>query len=360
MNLARVIGWLLISCLAAPAADQTHLKSDERIVFYPTIAQRIRGKAAWRVKIRGCVFEPETRGILTAVLREALDLKDVEMTPEEEKVFNERARLFLVDHERGKNIFVRAGLKSLAVGESNADGRFSSEVRLADAETGGSPHIIFDAALRPGELRRFRGEAFKWEETGLSVISDIDDTIKITEVRNRQAMLRNTFLREFAPVPGMAELYQMLAGSHRAQFHFVSASPWQLYEPLADFVDAQAFPHGTFALKEFRWKDRTFLSFFASPEKYKLTVIEPLLRRFSQRRFILIGDSGERDPEIYAALAWKYPRQIARIYIRNVTNEPGHTERHANAFRRLPDDLWQVFTAPAELKPFDDTSATRY
>lgn len=225
MELPRAIGLLLISGVACLGDDQIHLKPDERIVFYPTIAQRIPGKASWRVEIRGCVFEPENRGVLLAALREALDLKDVEMTPSEEMVFNERARLFLADHERGKKLFVRVGLKSFAVGQSKADGRFSGEFRLADDEIRESPRITLDAALPPDESRTFRGEAFRLEEAGLSVISDIDDTIKITEVRDRHATLRNTFLREFAPVPGMAEFYQTLARSNRAQFHYVSASP---------------------------------------------------------------------------------------------------------------------------------------
>jgi len=359
MELPRAIGLLLVYCVACLGDDQIRLKPDETIVFYPTIAQRIPGEAEWRVEICGRVFEPEKRGVLLAALREALDLKDVEMTASEENIFNERARLFLADHERGKKMFVRVGGKSFAVGKSKADGGFSGEVRLADGEVRESLHISYDAALRGGDNRAFCGEAFKLEETGLSVISDIDDTIKITEVRDRRAALRNTFLREFAPVPGMAEFYQTLARSNRAQFQYISASPWQLYEPLAEFVNAHGFPHGTFALKEFRWKNRTFLSLFESPEKYKPTIVEPLLQQFPQRRFILIGDSGERDPEIYAALTRKHPAQIARIYIRDVTDEPASAGRYTKTFRGLPAELWQVFSTPSELKPFVDSSSTQ-
>jgi len=351
MNLSRVTGLLLFSCVAGWAVDQVHLKRDERIVFYPTIAQRMPGGPAWRVEIRGHVFELEKRGLLTAALREALELKDVEMTSSEEKIINERARLFLVDHERGKEIYVRFGLKSLAVGKSKEDGTFAGELRLTDSEAGGSPRITFEAALPWGKSRMFQGEAFKLDETGFSVVSDFDDTIKITEVQNRHAMLRNTFLREFVPVPGMAEFYQALARSNHAQFHYVSASPWQLYEPLSDFVNVHGFPRGTFALKEFRWKNRTFLSLSSSPEKYKPGVIEPLLKRFPQRRFILIGDSGERDPEIYAALARKFPRQIIRIYIRDVSAEPLTSARYQKLLAGLPADLLIVFCTPVELIP---------
>lgn len=356
MSVLRAIALLLISIVAGPADDYTRLKRDEDIVFYPTIAHRVPGETVWRMTVQGCVFEPEQRGLMTAALREALELKGVKMTPAEEKVFNERARLFLVDHERGKRIFVRVGSQAFAVGKSKRDGRFSREIRVGEADVRTSPSISFTAVLPSGERRRFHGEAFKLEKTGLSVISDIDDTIKITEVRDRHATLRNTFLREFVPVPGMAEFYQMLARSNHAQFHYISASPWQLYEPLAEFVNTRGFPHGTFTLKEFRWKNRTFFSLFTKPEKYKPTVIEPLLEQFPKRRFILIGDSGEHDPEIYAALARKFPQQIARIYVRDVTGEPAGSRRYQTTFRDLPDQLWQVFQTLAELRPFVDTS----
>ena len=96
-------------------------------------------------------------------------------------------------------------------------------------------------------------------------------------------------------------------------------------------------------------KNKTFLSLFADPEKYKRAVIEPLLKRFPNRRFILIGDSGERDPEIYAALARNYPRQIERIVIRDVTGEPRTAPRYEKIFRGLPPERWQIFISPPEL-----------
>lgn len=365
-SIATIACWLATSLIQAGATDNW-LKTDERIVFYPTVAQRIPGENAWRTEIHGCVFEPERRAWFTAALREALDLKNVELTPAEEKIFNERARLFLVDHERGKKVFVRFGNNIFAAGKSGADGRFTGKVTLRDTalerqaptrredrpetkHAGSEAVAPFKVVLPEGDSRVFSGEVFLLESEGLSVISDIDDTIKITEVRDRNATLRNTFLREFRPVPGMAELYQRLARERGTQFHYISASPWQLYEPLAKLVDEHGFPHGTFALKEFRWKSRKFLSLFAHPEKYKPGVIEPLLKQFPKRRFILIGDSGERDPEIYAALARKYPQQIERIYIRDVTNEPAESERHANAFGGLPAERWQIFREPTEIR----------
>lgn len=364
--LRAIVCGLVVSLAQANGAD-TRLKLDEQIVFFPTVAQRIPGENAWRAEIRGCVFEPEPRGWFTAALRETLDLKDVELTPAEEKMFTERARLFLVDHERGKKIFVRFGDQVFTVGKSGADGRFSGEVKLRDTalerraptrrddnpetkHAGSETGAPFTAVLSENDPRMFSGEVFLLENEGLSVISDIDDTIKITEVRDRNATLRNTFLREFQPALGMAEFYQRLARERGAQFYYISASPWQLYEPLQEFVGKQGFPRGTFELKEFRWKSRKFFSLFTDPVKYKTGVIEPLLTQFPKRRYILIGDSGEKDPEIYAALARKYPKQIERILIRDVTNEPAASERYTKAFAGIPIGRWQVFRGPTEIQ----------
>lgn len=337
---------------AAVAAESTRLKADEEIRFYPTWAQFVSERNVWRAEVRGCVFEPEKARVSVGALREALELKTGELSDAEEQVFNRRARLFLVDHERGKQVFIQLGTNRFHVGKSGADGRFAGliefradPVKPADAAAA----VPFIAVLSPGDTRRFGGQIFPLGEQGVSVMSDLDDTIKITQVRDRKATLQNTFLREFRPVPGMAEFYQTLARSNHAAFHYVSASPLQLFAPLNEFVISNGFPAGTLHLKPFRWKDRSFFSLFADPVKYKLSVIEPLLKQFPDRKFILVGDSGERDPEIYGELARRFPGRIVRIYIRDVTDETAAAPRYAQAFRSVPRAAWRIFRVPGEI-----------
>ena len=143
----------------------------------------------------------------------------------------------------------------------------------------------------------------------------------------------------------MAAVYQRWA-TEGAQFHYVTASPWQLYLPLAEFIRSNGFPAGTFHMKSFRAKDSTFLSLTKSPERYKPPVIEELFRQFPNRRFVLVGDSGEKDPEIYGALARKHSKQVVQILIRDVTDEPQAAPRYRKAFRELPEGLWQIFQKP--------------
>lgn len=107
---------------------------------------------------------------------------------------------------------------------------------------GGSPRLFTPAAA----------ELLLIPPTGLSIISDIDDTVKLSDVLNKRELLRNTFLREFVPVDGMAALYQHWEQQHDAVFHYVSASPWQLQPELEAFLRSSGFPLATFHLKSVR------------------------------------------------------------------------------------------------------------
>jgi phosphatidate phosphatase APP1 len=146
----------------------------------------------------------------------------------------------------------------------------------------------------------------------------------------------------------MAELYQTWA-SNGLQFHYVSASPWQLHLPLIEFTTTNHFPAGSWHMKTWRLKDRTFRTLFADPEQYKIDTVAPLLRQSPEHRFVLVGDSGERDPEAYATLARLFPNQIAAIFIRDVTGETAQAQRYQTNFNHLPQNLWKIFREPQEL-----------
>ena len=182
---------------------------------------------------------------------------------------------------------------------------------------------------------------------GVSVVSDIDDTIKVSNVRERRELLLNTFVRPLKPVPGMAETYRRWATNSGTAFHYVSASPWQLAPVLGEFLTRDGFPAGTLQLRTLRWRKELFGGY--SPDTHKRTEIGRLLAMFPEREFVLVGDSGERDPEIYGTLAREHPGRIRAIYIRDVTGEPATAERYKEAFKGLPAERWKVFKEPGEL-----------
>ncbi|ORZ20920.1 hypothetical protein BCR41DRAFT_369521 [Lobosporangium transversale] len=185
-------------------------------------------------------------------------------------------------------------------------------------------------AFRPGDHPRFlklrahhpdmasepQGIANLIDPEGVSVISDIDDTIKETNIAaGAKIVLQNTFLNEMQDVPGMANVYKEW-WKQGVAIHYVSNSPWQLIPSLLDFFHTHKFPPGSAHL---RLHDSVLKSYFMSPGEHKRRAISEILTDFPDRKFILIGDSGEIDLEIYTELARNFQGQIFKIFIRNIT-----------------------------------------
>jgi phosphatidate phosphatase APP1 len=326
------------------------IKRDERVIFFPTVCVQVNG--GWDMQVHGWIHEPEQRPVLGAILRRSIGVDREKLTDSEREIYRERTRLFLPDNERGKMVTIKAGTLRQQAPPTAANGHFRMSWQLQAAEFRSlnlsNRCIAISALLDTNDARAFIGSVHVLSNRGVSVISDIDDTIKISEIRDREALLLNTFCRPFKAAPGMADLYREWQ-KRGAQFHYVSASPWQLFLPLAEFVGKAGFPAGTFHMKDFRVKDSTFLALFADPQAYKLRTLTPLLKRFPQRRFILVGDSGEKDPEIYGILARQFPNQIHVILIRNVTAEGRDASRYKAAFRDLAADKWVIFNDPGDM-----------
>jgi hypothetical protein len=337
------------------------IKADEEVVFFPTLGWFVgnpheseENSNHFEIEIHGCIFEAGHHALGVKLLRELTGIDEMQLSTEEQRIFQQRAELFAVDHERGKAIPVRIGDQTYLLPASEANGHFHARIRMSASQlekiSGGSfQQIKIDAVTREGDSREFSGRAFVAPSMPpvVRVVSDIDDTIKISQVRNKPELLRNTFCRPFRPVPGMADLYRTWADSG-ARFHYVSGSPWQLYSPLAEFLRDHKFPAGSFHMKMFRLTDRSAANLLGSQIEYKRGEIAPLFEKFPRDRFILVGDSGEQDATIYAELAREHPRQVSRILIRNVTDEP--LEVFRKTFAGLPDDLWQVFREPSEIQ----------
>ena len=162
------------------------------------------------------------------------------------------------------------------------------------------------------------------------MISDIDDTIKITEIpAGSKVVVRNTFFRDFVAAPEMAKMYQ---GFNGASFHYVSGGPWQLYGPLSEFLFSEkgGFPEGTFHMKQVSknllsadtWEDlKELVTNENVTFEQKVSQISEIMQSFPERKFILVGDSGEKDPEVYREIKKKFPNQVQEIRIRDVVND---------------------------------------
>lgn len=359
----RLVTGILIAAFSITAglrgAASESVQPDDEVVFLPTFAQPAPD-GGWEATIHGWIYQPERdsvkRRVLLGLLGRSLGYDAAELEPVQ---FRGRTGAFLVDNQPGKRLAVEIGDRVYPLPPSLPNGHFGATVHVA-AETvqrlralvpgaTGIPFALSRASFAdPGDARRFCGLIEPLEATGVSVVSDIDDTIRVTECRDRRAMVRNTFLLPFRPVTGMAAAYRRWAAGG-ARFHYLSASPWQLYAPLSVFTDAEGFPAGTWNLKQFRWKDETFWDLFADPGEHKRATLDPLLAAFPQRRFVLVGDSGQSDPETYGALARQHPAQIARIFIRDITGGGRGAPRYADAFVGVPEEKWLLFAEGGHL-----------
>jgi phosphatidate phosphatase APP1 len=164
-------------------------------------------------------------------------------------------------------------------------------------------------------------------EAEYGVISDIDDTIVYTGVTSRLKMaytvlLKNAYTR--LPLEGVAGFYHSLQessqGNEKNPLFYVSSSPWNMYDLFREFFEIHDIPSGPMFLRDWGFERNTV--FTVKNRNYKMGVISKILDSFPYLQFILIGDSGEEDPEIYADVIQLYPQRILAAYIRSVKHDP--------------------------------------
>ena len=164
---------------------------------------------------------------------------------------------------------------------------------------------------------------------------------------DKKELLINTFVKPYKSTKGFPEYYKKLA-SQGAYFHYVSASPWQLYPSLKPFMQNN-YPKGTISLRNFRLKDSSLLAFLKPSKDYKIKQIEKIIHRYPGHHFILIGDSGEHDPEVYAAIYHKFAEKIQMIQIRVVKNSDISEKRFRETFKNIPKSSWELLLPDAEV-----------
>ena len=156
------------------------------------------------------------------------------------------------------------------------------------------------------------------ESNGISVISDIDDTIKHSGIGNgAKDIFRNVFVRELhdLTIDGVREWYEGMA-QKEVQFHYVSNAPWQLYPVLTSFFAMAGIPKGTYHLKQY---NGMLQGIFEPVAERKKGTLDKIMQDFPHRRFILVGDSGEADLELYTEIMLANPGRVLGVFIRDVT-----------------------------------------
>ncbi len=353
----------LVMCAQANAFfKSTKIKSDEYVIFFPALAYLSKDKTEWIVDIHGWIFESNLAASVKSVASKLLGIGKDTDKKEFKKLMKQRVHWFFVDNERNKQLTIKIQNQSYTLNKSKPNGHFYKQIRLKtlDVNTWNLDQlnrISFKAVTRKKDPREFKGYIQFVPETGLSIISDVDDTIKLSEVHDKKLLLRNTFMRPYRTIPGMAKTYQRWAlkskKNKKIVFHYLTASPWQLYVPLSSFLKKNNFPFGSFHMKYFRIKDSSFFNVFNSSVEFKSKEILSLMNKYPKRQFILVGDSGENDFEIYTKIASKHKKRIRAIFIHEVKPKPIEKERYKTKTVKsvtCPIVVFKTQNKPADLK----------
>ncbi|MBT8243628.1 MAG: DUF2183 domain-containing protein [Winogradskyella sp.] len=201
--------------------------------------------------------------------------------------------------------------------------------------------LTYEVAFNDNSLKRkiqlnnhFKGQMLvPYSDAQFGVISDIDDTILHTGVTSRLKwrVVVNTFFKtplKRKALEGTADFYKLLHNTVNPIF-YVSNSPWNLYRYLEFFLHSNNFPKGPILLRDFRTPfDKT-----PKPElAHKYHEVFNILKTYPDLKFILIGDCGEKDADIYLDVVKKFPNRVAAIYLRSVEHKK-RMKRIENLFK---------------------------
>lgn len=233
-------------------------------------------------------------------------------------------------------------------------GYFSFEIVPTQAVPGGWQTVdleLPDSRGEDGQPVRTKAEVIVPPPTArFGIISDIDDTVLWTNVTNKlnmALMLARSNAHTRKPFKGVAAFYRALkqgaSGNEDNPVFYVSSSPWHLFGPLVEFLRVQGIPVGPLLLRELGVREVFKLT---SHGNHKLEKIELILSYYPDMQFVLIGDSGEQDPEIYTEVVRRHPKQVKVIYIRNVNPDPARIEALDTLIEEVSATGTQLILAP--------------
>jgi phosphatidate phosphatase APP1 len=158
----------------------------------------------------------------------------------------------------------------------------------------------------------------------------------------------------------MSDLYQQWQIKNvNITFHYLSGMPDQLYTLTQEFINTNHFPDGSFHMRHFDWAAASLFDFLHSQSTFihKMSYLRFFLSN-TIRDYILIGDSGEKDPEIYGTITREYPERIRAIFIRAIKGESFDDQRFLDAFQDISKEKWLIFNDPKQV-PIDLSRSPR-
>jgi phosphatidate phosphatase APP1 len=157
-------------------------------------------------------------------------------------------------------------------------------------------------------------------DSRVGLVSDIDDTVMVTRLPRPLVAAWNVLVRDEnarEPVPGMAELYRALCRTDpELPVMYLSTGAWNAAPAIGRFLHRNSYPTGTLLMTD--WGP-TNTGWFRSGPRHKVTQLRRLFAELPNVRWVLVGDDGQRDPEIYAGAVRRHPDHVRAVLIRQLT-----------------------------------------
>ncbi len=221
--------------------------------------------------------------------------------------------------------------------KTDENGYFEAVFNFRKPRTPGWHHATFevmDKLVDYQEEREYGGEVLLvGDNSEYGLISDIDDTILVshaTQVHRKLELILTKNAKTRMPFRGVSAFYRALQSTHNEgtpgnPIFYVSSSEWNLYDFLEDFCDTQKIPKGVFMLRDLKENLWSLVKTGGGSHHHKTHKIRRILDLYDSMPFVLIGDSGQRDAEIYAEIIANYPGRILAAYIRDVSDSKRDT-----------------------------------
>ena len=220
----------------------------------------------------------------------------------------------------------------------------SSGSLLPGTETSQLQPVIVDAH----QVNTARVTSYLVPPTGLTIICDIDDVLRVSRIWHPLEVFHNLFHRPFQPWLNMpqtlAEWSRRLPDIH---WHYLTVTPEQLVRPYMGFV-RETYPMGTFDARIINITDP-----WGSLEARRF-LLDKIFQTFPQRKFILIGDTTNRDlMKDYPRMVTRYPGQVQCILLRNTsaTDSTTFIPYNTKHFRDIPQEQYMFFRVPVSCSP---------
>jgi len=231
------------------------------------------------------------------------------------------------DEVPGAELTVRFGDQTQPV-VSDEEGYYHAEFPLAGNANDTLQWLAASVSCttQEGEIRATHEIVVPSQDASFGIISDLDDTVIHTGITSILLAAKLTFLENAKtrkPLEGVAKLYQVLQRAHAGTpvnpIFYISSSPWNLYELLVDFLRLNDVPPGPLLLRDVGLDHSKFVKEKGHGHKQEKAL--KLLDAYPHLPFVLIGDSGQEDPAIYAEVARLRPGRILAAYIRDIDPE---------------------------------------